>query len=292
MIDLLALRRFIIVCEEMSFSRAAERIGVSQPAVTSQINAIERELGLDLIVREQQRILALTAAGRSFLVHARAIIGGLDEAVRSAQALTEQEVERVRIGVCEESASRGFVQFYQRCRRDLPDIAIDIREFMPGEITDALISREIDLAFAIEPPAGPCERRDVWQEGWGVVLPVGHDLAQRDSFTLEDIHETGMILAQPAAGGAHELLRRLFTERKLTPPIVRQARRRSTILALAAAGEGITVLIYAPKVVVNIDGAVVRPLAAPAPWVTMLSLSEVSATVRRVMHLAGQMGGE
>lgn len=292
MIDFLALRRFIIVCEEMSFSRAAKRLGISQPAVTFQINMLEGELGLDLFIREQQRILALTEAGKSYLRHARAIVSGLDETLRSARSAIETGRASVRIGVTEEAASLGFVRLYEWCKGHLDDISVEIREFQPDDITEAVSTEEVDIGFAIHPPSGAIAAEQVWHEHWCVVLPTDHPLAGRESFTLEDVAGLDLILAHPRDGGAHELLRQLMAQANLYPRLVRQASRRSTILALAAAGAGTTILQYSRHVRVSIDGAIVRPLAAPPPWITMLSRPNSADAVARVAALARKIGAD
>ena len=96
-IELRHLRYFIVVADELSFTAAASRLHMSQPPLSQQIRDLERQVGTALFRRTSRRV-GLTAAGESFLVHARAILSQLDGARHEAQAIGAGKVGRLFIG--------------------------------------------------------------------------------------------------------------------------------------------------------------------------------------------------
>ena len=289
MIDLRHLRRFVVVCEELSFSRAAERLGISQPAMTTLISGLEKELGLDLFIRERHRIVGLTAAGKQYLAQVQAILAGLDASIRSAKASVAGLGARLRLGVCEETTSRGLVRFIEALRAAMPDLSVDVHEATPDGIAQLVVHRDVDLAFGIAPVlALGLQARPVWTEEWSAVVPVHHALAGRDVIACEDLVDVGLILNAPAPCGAHELVRRAFHRIGATPQVAIHAERRSTVLALVAAGVGVTILPYSSAVKVLVDGTMIVPFKSPPPVVSAIYLDAPSEQILRVLDAVAQ----
>ncbi len=127
-LELRRLRYFVTAAEELNLHTAAERLGVTQPAVTGQISALEQELGLDLFVREKQRVVALTSAGDSYLEFARRSLFEMENARRNAREAAAGKSGLVRFVICKEVATGNGLRLLTEARRALPAPALEIMQ--------------------------------------------------------------------------------------------------------------------------------------------------------------------
>jgi len=255
--DFNRLQYFVVVAEELNLHRAATRLGITQPAITAQIATLEEEIGLDLLIRDRQRIVGLTAAGQSFLREAKRSLAELERVRQSAQAIAEGKQGVFRLGLCEEISSPHLLRLFRTCREALPDHLFQFTEFAADEMLDAVLREEIDIAFSYLPllDAG-VSGFSVWQEPWLAVIPDDHPLANAPRVTCHDLQDTDLLLT---SGGQespiNELIRGNFRAMGLKPRIAMEVARRSTLLTLAAAGLGVTFL---PGSFVELDFAHLR----------------------------------
>jgi DNA-binding transcriptional LysR family regulator len=256
------LRCFVLVAEEMNFRRAADRLGVTQPTVTKRVAALETDLGLDLFVRGENRIVGLTAAGKHYLDDTRRLLSEIESAGRSARTIAEGKGGRLRLGVCEDAATNHFGKSVAAFRQRWPDVEVDILEFPGDHLVRGLQQAEIDLGLVVSPID---DRRLVldplWLDEWVVVMPESHGLAAKSRIVISDMAEVGLILADPrVTPGAHEQIRKAFQAGHIAPRVVVQALRRSAILFMVAAGTGVS---FAPASfsAALIPGTIARPLA-------------------------------
>lgn len=261
--DLRRLRYFVVVGEELNFHRAARQLGVSQPAVTKQISALESELGLDLFVREQQRISGLTAAGSSYLRDAQRLLSEFGKAADLAREIAEGRNGRFRLGVCDDAARKRFAQILLTFHSLFPAVDLDIFELSSPVVADALRRNDIDLGLVVAPiDSQALETESLWQEDWFVALPEAHPLSQSEQLTCADLATTDLMLAHPDfAPSAHEQVRAAFQAAGVKPRIVVRALRRATMMMLVAAGTGAT-FVPASVAARQSTGIVMRPFVA------------------------------
>ncbi|MCC7462362.1 MAG: LysR family transcriptional regulator [Gammaproteobacteria bacterium] len=240
--ELRSLRVFVLTAEELNLHRTAERLGVSEPAVSSQLSKLETDLGVDLFVRDKQRIVALTAAGSAFLSEARRVLIEVGNAARSARQVAAGKASALRIGLSEEVAATPLTSLLGYVRAQMPTVAFEIFETTPVDIAGSIRRSEVDIGFSHLPTdsEGLCVEA-ILTEQWRVVLPQDHPLADQAVLTSANLAGEPLILGSRELGvGGHGLIRDAFTHAGLSPRVVMQARRRSTMLAMVAAGLGLT----------------------------------------------------
>lgn len=147
------LRTFLAVADTGSVRRAAERLVVTQPAVSSVLSALAAEIGVPLVVRDG-RGLRLTAAGEAFARYARQSLGLLDAGVRAATGHARPERGRVRVAAVTTAAERIVPRMLASFRRRYPEAEIVLEVGNRLRVWDLLGHHEADLAIGGRPPAG------------------------------------------------------------------------------------------------------------------------------------------
>src|SRR6266542_1119960 len=147
------LRTFLAVAETGSVRGAAERLVVTQPAVSSALAALQREVGAALVAREG-RGLRLTAAGEAFAGRARAALALLEEAVVSASSEAAPERGRVRLAAVTTAGEHLAPHLLASFRSRYPDAEVALEVGNRRRVWDALIAHDVDLAIGGRPPAG------------------------------------------------------------------------------------------------------------------------------------------
>jgi DNA-binding transcriptional LysR family regulator len=231
------LEYFVAVAEELSFTRAAERLYVSQPAVSKQVRRLEAELRAELFVR-RARQLALTAAGEALLPRARALLAdwtGTTAEVRAAAATAGRTLTvgfHTRIG-------RGLVPAITATMQlRLPGWRLQFRQVTWDDPAVGLRGGGVDVALAWLPvPPGLAARR-IATEDRCVALPAAHPLAGRRSLHFAEIADEPFVAHPPSAGPVREYW--LATDRRSGPPrIAAEATTADEAFELVAAGEGL-----------------------------------------------------
>jgi DNA-binding transcriptional LysR family regulator len=227
------VRYFLAVAEELSFTRAAERLFVSQPALSKQIRQLEAQLRAELFTRGH-RTVGLTAAGAAFLPRARAMV-----------AEWEAAAEDVRL------AGRTLtVGFHSRIGRGLvPTITATMQQRLPGwrlrfrqvpwsDPAVGLTAGTVDVALAWLPiPEGLSARR-ITAEDRGVALPADHPLAARSAVRFADIADEPFV-ALPASAGPMRDFWLALGHRTSPPSIAGEATTADEAYEIVAAGDGV-----------------------------------------------------
>jgi DNA-binding transcriptional LysR family regulator len=185
---------FRAVAHERSFSRAARRLALSQPSVSNQVAALEREVGVALFERRPGG-LRLTPEGEILLEHADAIAGRFGLAETQLTEAAERQRTRLRIGALP-SALAGFVPAaIARVRDRHPDTRVTFDEGTSEELANRLASGELDLAIAYQdttwPRAEPSgvKRHHLLHEEFMVALAPDHPRAAQNEVDLADLRD-------------------------------------------------------------------------------------------------------
>lgn len=197
--DIDALRAFLAVAETGSFSRGAERLFLTQPAISKRIGALERGLGTPLFDRIGRRI-RLTPAGAALLVHARRIVQELEDARRDIASRSERIIGPLSFGTSHHIGLHRLPPALKRFTATYPDVQLDLR-FMDSEKACAAVEHgDVEFAVvtlpAVAPPA--LVTRAVWDDRLEIVCAPTHPLAARAHATSTDLCAYPAIL--PGAG--------------------------------------------------------------------------------------------
>jgi DNA-binding transcriptional LysR family regulator len=170
------LRGFVAVAEELHFGRAAERLSMTQPPLSRQIQKLERSVGVRLFERDNRRV-TLTPAGAAFLTEARRLLALAESAPDLARRISSGSTGSVRIGFTAASTYGVLGNLLNEVGNALPEIDLDLHEMVTREQIAALLAGEIDLGLA-RPPFDPdtFDSRLLHREAMLVAAPTGHRL--------------------------------------------------------------------------------------------------------------------
>jgi len=212
--DFAALQAFLAVAETGSFSRAAERIYLTQPAISKRIAALERRFDAQLFDRIGRRV-QLTEAGRALFERARAILSDLDDVKRSLANLSGQIRGTLSLATSHHIGLHRIPQTLKRFHARYPDVRLELR-FMDSEQACHAVERgELELAVVTLPPAPiaqlRCER--IWHDPLDVVVAPGHALAAQRSATVHALLAHPAILPGPGTYTREIILKALGAAR-------------------------------------------------------------------------------
>jgi DNA-binding transcriptional LysR family regulator len=215
------LRYFAAVAEELHFTRAAERLFISQPALSKQIRLLERTLGAELFVRDR-RAVRLTEAGRTLLPHARRMLEAWDAARVALEEVKAMHRSRLVIGMSTSPGRGGMLPAIRsRFAAEFPQARLELRQVPWQDPTAGLADATCDVAFIWLPI--PEQQRYRWvlmaTEPRHVALPIRHPLASQATVTMADLLDEPF-LALPESAGALRDYWLALDERDGRPPRV------------------------------------------------------------------------
>jgi LysR family transcriptional regulator, benzoate and cis,cis-muconate-responsive activator of ben and cat genes len=258
-VDLRQLRFFAAVATELSFTKAARKLHISQPPLSHQINVLEAELGTRLLIRTS-RSVQLSEAGKALLPHALAIFERLDEARLHVQRVVEGLEGRIKIGLTGSHFLGPLPKFIKEFRQSRPGVEIVLQEMPPIDQISALRESRLDLCFERGAPVDTDLAADLlWQDQTIVVLPLGHRLATRNRLRLRDLRSEDFVFLRLGSSLFARSLYAACISAKFEPRIVQQVVEVPAVLNLVAAGLGVSVI---PKSIVRLrpDAVVVCKL--------------------------------
>jgi len=232
------LEIFTLVAELHGFSAAAAQLGISQSAVSHALKALEKEMGVDLIVRHQASA-ELTDVGRQLLVRAREILG-LSEAMRQEAAdVLGQRQGTLRIGSFGPTSSLNLLPaITAQFRLRYPGIDLRIDEGADHEVVQWIRERRVDVGFVVLPD----ERFDtapLVEDQMMALVPRSHPLASETAITLAQLCEGPFIMSE---AGCACLIEPLFANAGLQPQVPYRISQVITILDMVSRGDGLSIV--------------------------------------------------
>lgn len=237
------LRCFVAVATELHFGRAAERLNMTQPPLSRQIQLLEHELGVELLTRGR-RSVRLTSAGRAFLPEAEDLLRRGEAAALAARRALRGDAGSVCLGFIP-AAAYGFLPKLVAAARDLmPDVDLILKELTTSEQQDGLAGRRLDLGLVRPLRIGNgIETVRVMRDPFVLALPRLHPLAERADITVRDLDRQPFIMYSPAEGRySYEILAGVFRAAGIEPVYVQFLFQTHTILSLVGAGLGIALV--------------------------------------------------
>ena len=263
MFSLARLSCFIAVAEELHFGRAAERLHMTQPPLSRQIQQLESELGVQLIDRTT-RSVTLTPAGLAFLPDARRILQMAEGAALNVKRVPAGDLGTVVVGFTAASAHAVLPRLLDKAREQLPDVKLELREMVSSAQIEGLMTGELDLGMARPPLKRPgIVSRPLLHEQLIAALPAAHPLVDiTRQLTVNDLDGQEVIMYSPVqARYFNELLVSTFTIAGATPRYVQYVTQVHTMLVLVRSGLGIA-LVPASAATLHPDGVVFRSIGA------------------------------
>ncbi len=261
--DLRQLRYFVAVAEERHYGRAAQRLHMSQPPLSMQIKALERELGIELLERTSRRV-ALTDAGRAFLERARTILGAVEEAREVARGAERGRQGRLEVGFISSATLSLLPPSIRLFRERFGGVELELKELTSAQQVDALYDGGIRVGLVRLPLRAPGIRFEpVLEERLVVALPSGHPLEGLDRVALETVADLPLIFfTRQLMPGFHAQIVELFQRVGAFPKVAQHAVHLQTIVGLVASGVGIAILPSSAQRVGR-EGVVYRALDVP-----------------------------
>lgn len=196
-IDIRQMRYFVTLAETLHFGRAAERLHISQPPLSRQIAALEKELGCRLLERGS-RHAALTHAGKRFLEDARAVLAAFDQACRNARHAQAGELGELSIGFMMHAAHGGLPALARRFMETRRGVRVELREALPNLLAAAVLDGRFDVSVMFDPGSSPgLATHRFHEERLRLAAHPDHRLAARDIVRARDL-EGEPLIATPA----------------------------------------------------------------------------------------------
>lgn len=286
--ELRHLRFFVVLAEELHFTRAAERLHIEQPPLSRAIKELEDELGVLLFDRDR-RGTRLTAAGSAFLQDTRRLFTILDQARENAKAVAAGLRGSLRIAVSDGAIDPRLSAFLARCRAEEPEIEIRMSEVPLAEQVRGLRSGDFMIGFAhTAEVGGGIVAVPIWQDPLVIVVPARHALLAHKRVPLQALQGHPLVLCDPQVceGYYRELSRFLETlEHKLN--VVEEVSSLDMMLTLVGAGYGIGFVTTAKVSVSQRPDIVIRPLDMDSAMITTyllrLASNNRSASLERLI---------
>jgi Transcriptional regulator len=274
--DFRHFRYFIVTAEELHVARAAERLGIAQPALSQIIRSIEERVGAQLFQRANRRI-TLTAAGQAFLTEARQALQHAEMAAHAAKRAARGETGRVRLGyVSSALAEEAFLAALAAFRRSHPDVVVDLLLKTTAGHIEAMRNEEEDMAVARAPAPGLPEGYDVKLfSRWPllVAIPARHALADREVITLEELRDETLLLPDdPPGSGLTHTIGQIFARQGFMPRRSIAVTEMTSWMGLVGGGLGVA-LIPSSARALQMSSVVYRPLKDVSEYSDLMVIS-------------------
>ncbi|MFF5041503.1 LysR family transcriptional regulator [Streptomyces nigra] len=261
------LRYFVTVAEELHFTHAAARLYVSQPALSKQVRALERQLGVELLDRGPRGV-ALTEAGAALLPHARRVLAAWAEGAAALDAVRAAARGTLVVGMSTSPGRGGLLPAIRsRFTAAHPEVTVRLRQVSWEDPTAGLADGEADVAFVWLPlpDAGHYGWTVVAEEPRLVALPETHPLADRPEVDFADLADEPFLALPKSAGPLRDHWLAL-DERGGRPPRIGAeiASTEETYEALVA-GLGVCLLASGNAPLITLGGVVTRPVRGLSP---------------------------
>lgn len=263
MFEISQLRCFVAVAEELHFGRAAQRLNMTQPPLSRQVQLLERILGVVLLDRTS-RSVRLTPAGRSFLIEAKRILRLAESAALATRRIASGDAGRVAVGFTAASGYSFLPRLVDLARSQLPNVDLTLRELVSGEQVEALLTGRIDLGLVRPPLTRPeFDKLRVLTEPLVAALPAGDPRLEKEVIELADFDDLPMVMYAPeGAGYFHNMLAAMLDAAGVSPVHVQHMSQIHSILALVHARIGAAAVPQA-AMRLQFEGVHFRPLNTP-----------------------------
>lgn len=274
------IRYFLAVCDTLNFTRAAERCGVTQPALTRAIQKLEYELGGPLLRRERQQT-HLTDLGRLMLPRLAQILRETEVAATTAASFLRLDTAPLSVGIMCTIGPLRFTGFLQSLREAHPGLEIAMQDGTLDQLKAALIAGEIDVAVLAQPDPFPPEMQAtcIYRERFVVGFAAGHRFERLDEIPLRALHGESYLARLNCE--FRDRLGEIHAAHGVVARIAYRSAREEWVQTMAAAGLGLCLI---PRYSPVVAGLMSRPITEPE---ILREVSLVSMAARRPSPAVG-----
>ncbi|MGL3108648.1 LysR substrate-binding domain-containing protein [Bradyrhizobium sp. BR 1432] len=288
--DLRQLRYFIAVAEERSFTLAARRLNLSQPPLSQHVQALEAELGTQLLYRTSRRV-ELTQAGEAMLVRGRAILQQVKATEDEVRSIGAGLVGTLDVGATGSILRGRLAELLAAYRKVAPLVKMTVHEQAPALQIAALLGRTTNICLIRGIPA----ERDLtsklaWREEVVLAVPRSHRLAQRKRIALGDLASEDHVVLDPDSSDFARYVQKCCVDAGFLPKVSQQVVDAQSIPSLIAAGFGVALV---PRSIARFTTTdiVFRPIRPSPPMADVYLVfreDETSMVVHNFIKLALQ----
>lgn len=266
--DFRQFRYFVAAADELHFARAAEKLGIAQPALSQQIKALENQLGARLFQRAKRRV-TLTEAGEAFLDEVRATLTQAEKAVRVARDTARGETGLIDIGLVGSVMYEPlFPHTLKEYSKKHPRVQISLHEMPILTQISEVAAQHLDIAIIREPvPAGALESVDHFvlsTQRLVIAMPDEHPLSRKPALKLADLRNDAFLtFADPPGVGIGQAVLDHCRSAGFEPRITQKVSEIATLISLVAAGLGVGLVVESISHL-RLPGVCYRPLEGTA----------------------------
>jgi DNA-binding transcriptional LysR family regulator len=243
--DLRHLRHFQAVAEELSFSRAALRLRVAQPALSRTVKELEETLGAPLLERNR-RTVRLTPVGAVLLHEAGLLLQRFDEAMRRVQRTAAGEEGELRLGYIGPPTQAFLGRILQEYGRRCPRVSVHLEERTPERVWEMVARRRLSIALTRPVPGQEAiglRTLLLRREPLAAVFPRTHRLAGRPVVRWRDLaDEPLVVLARREGAGLHDTILTACRQARFAPRLAHTPSLMTTVLSYVEAGAGVGIM--------------------------------------------------
>lgn len=254
MLELKELQNFVAVAERLSVSGAAKVVHLSQPALSRQIQALERKLGVTLFERIGKR-LVLTAEGDDLLMHSAQLLDQAQALINRAYGLEHGQVGLLRIGASPQTISGLISPTMTEFARHFPNVNLVISEANNDDLVELVENGGVHMAIASRSNSSSLVGRELFKAELFAVLPEDHSAKGKRMIDIKELADERFLVLKRGF-----LTRQLFDHAcaavGIRPRIMLESDSTHTILSLARDGHGIAVVSSSAREVHQLDNSV------------------------------------
>ena len=256
-------RYFVALAEELHFGRAAAKLAITQPPLSSAIKALEDELEVQLLIRDSKHV-ELTQAGVAFLEEARQILESVARASNVAKVVATGMRGRLEIGITGSQCYREVPAIVKQFNLQMPDVDLQLREMSSADQLNDLLRGQIHAGFVngstVPPQLASLALRD---DEFVLCLPEDHPKARGHSIDLRQLaNERFVMFSREVAPANHDNVIAIFSRAGIHPQTAHAARQWLTIVAMVANGLGVS-LVPRSMSKSRVHGVVFRDIKGP-----------------------------
>lgn len=229
---------FLAVGKVRSFTRAAERLYVSQPAVTNAVRSLEEELGIQLFDRNQKQAL-LTAEGKIFYAHVEKIMNGISNTIEEINSLKNLSDDVVNIGLSSLGGIPTFILLLKEFVESYPNIKISVHEDTTEILQKKIVEDKIDFAFVFsDEKKSALNYLELQKQELVICCNRRHRFRRQNILRLEELRNESFILPK----SIKKILMEKFNSLDITPNIIAEISHIQTIKSLVSGGVAVSIL--------------------------------------------------